>query len=236
MQSKGIQMKIIQTILLFLITFSFINCEENTKPENFPYETGTVKDIDGNVYTTVNIGDQWWMAENLRVTHYQNQDAIEKISNSEDWFRLNNSGKDAYCYYDNNENYLDEFGCLYNWIAVADNRNIAPQGWRIPSNEDWEKLIQYPKKNNEDTFKSENGWIDFRYGGGTDDFGFNALPAGWVTREFVNMGSLTIFWSETEYDENSAWHLRLDNSYSTNELQYSDKYYGFSVRCVKDAN
>jgi uncharacterized protein (TIGR02145 family) len=86
----------------------------------------TVTDIDGNVYQTVTIGNQIWMAENLKVTHYRNGDEIPNVTVQEDWKNLTTG---AYCNYNN----VAVYGRLYNWLAVNDNRNIAPAGWHVPS-------------------------------------------------------------------------------------------------------
>ena len=93
-----------------------------------------VKDIDGNSYKTVKIGRQILMAENLKVTHYQNGDKIPNFHDNDDWRKLD---KGAYCVYDNNENNANIYGRLYNWFAVNDKRNLAPKGWRIPTDFEW---------------------------------------------------------------------------------------------------
>jgi hypothetical protein len=89
------------------------------------FETGTVTDIDGNVYQTVKMGDQWWMAENLKVTHYRSGEAIPNVTDGGEWSNLSNG---AYCSYDNADSNIATYGLLYNWFAVADSQNIAPAG------------------------------------------------------------------------------------------------------------
>ena len=91
-------------------------------------------DIDGNVYRTVKIGKQWWMAENLKVTHYRNGDEIQHVTGYLEWKTLKSG---AYCNYDNNPSYVPTYGRLYNWFAVDDSRNIAPQGWHVPSDSEY---------------------------------------------------------------------------------------------------
>ena len=102
--------------------------------------SNTMTDIDGNVYKTINIGDQWWMAENLKVTHYRNGDEILYLPENADW-ENNTSG--AYCIYGNNESNVDAYGLLYNGYSVTDSRKVAPDGWRIPTDEDWKELETY---------------------------------------------------------------------------------------------
>lgn len=92
-------------------------------------------DQDGNVYKIIRIGDQWWMAENLRVTHYRNGDPIPNITNNLKWESQYTTG--AYCNLDNNINNIDIYGLLYNSHVVFDDRNIAPEGWHVPTNEEF---------------------------------------------------------------------------------------------------
>ena len=99
----------------------------------------SVTDIDGNVYKTAKIGNQWWMAENLRVTHYRNGDKIPNLSGDEEWDNANG----AYCCYNNDSANIAKYGMLYNWFAVADSRNIAPEGWHVPTDEEWQVLVDY---------------------------------------------------------------------------------------------
>ena len=105
-----------------------------------PSEIGTVTDIDGNLYYTVKIGEQWWMLENLRVTHYRNGDAIPNVTDDAEWEGLSTG---AYCDYDNDPANVATYGRLYNWYAVGDSRNIAPAGWHVPSDDEWQTLVDY---------------------------------------------------------------------------------------------
>lgn len=98
----------------------------------------TVTDIDGNVYRTVKIGSQWWMAENLKVTHYRNDDAIPNITDNTEW-STHTTG--AYCCYNNAPDSAATWGGLYNWHAATDGRNLAPAGWHVPSDAEWQTLL-----------------------------------------------------------------------------------------------
>lgn len=151
-------------------------------------ETGTLTDIDDNVYKTVKIGDQWWLAENLKVTHYRNGEAIPNVTDGTQWSNLITG---AYCAYNNDNGNISTYGLLYNWFAVDDNRNIAPAGWHVPTDEEWKQLEMYlgisPTRvndtNNRGTdegnkLKSTNGWHNG--GNGTNVSGFSALPGGTV--------------------------------------------------------
>ena len=120
-------------------------------------ETGTVTDYDGNVYKTVKIGNQWWMAENLKVTHYPNGDAIPHVTDNTAWANLgDNNTDDAYCFYNNNANgEKDIYGALYTWAAaMGDNavsstanpsgvQGVCPDGWHLPSDAEWKQLEMF---------------------------------------------------------------------------------------------
>ena len=101
-------------------------------------QTSTVTDIDGNVYQTVTIGTQEWMAENLKVTHYRNGDPIQLVTDDSSWSNLSTG---AYCDYDNDGDNVAVYGRLYNWFAVNDSRAIAPAGWHVATAADWQTLI-----------------------------------------------------------------------------------------------
>jgi len=199
-------------------------------------ETGTLTDIDGNIYQTVKIGNQWWMAENLRVTRYQNGDSIPNVTNSSNWYSLSTG---AYCAYDNNNNNVSTYGLLYNWSAADDSRNIAPAGWHVPSDAEWQTLMVYLGGSSIAGGKmKEPGyahWISPN-NDATNSSGFTALPGGsrYPGGSFLLLGSSANFWSSTEYGSNDAWRYAL--SYGNSELHRFDvsKGFGYSVRLVKD--
>jgi uncharacterized protein (TIGR02145 family) len=116
-------------------------------------ETGTVTDIDGNIYQTVKIDYQWWMAENLRVSKYRNGDQIPNVTSNTDWGNLTIG---AWAYYENNQSNDPAYGKLYNWHAVADERDVCPAGWHIPDNEAWKQLELYLGMTDEEA--EDAGW------------------------------------------------------------------------------
>ena len=188
-------------------------------------ETGTVTDIDGNSYQTVKIGDQWWMAENLRVTHFRNGEDIS-----------------SYCAYNNEEYIAEIYGYLYYWNAVTDDRKIAPTGWKVPSDEDWEILIETLggegvaanklKESGDDHWSSST--LDV-----TNESGFTALPGGYrcynYGEAFTGLNSIATFWSNTPVD-NEAWYFIIGNASlkQTAPKHESRDDCGFSVRCIKE--
>ena len=124
--------------IIFLIPFftnsSLVkNPTENDEPK-------TVTDTDGNVYKTVKIGNQLWMAESLKVSHYRNGDTIPHVTDGSTWVTLTTDG---YCDYDNNETLVATYGRLYNWYAVIDPRGLAPSGWHVPTDAEWKELEMY---------------------------------------------------------------------------------------------
>jgi uncharacterized protein (TIGR02145 family) len=122
-------------IIGFAIIFT-ISCEKNDNDKKILI----VKDVDGNVYDTIHIGAQVWMKQNLKVTHYRNGDPIITGLSTYDWCKLTSG---AYCSYENDNNYAKTYGYLYNWYAVKDERNIAPIGWHIPSDDEWRTLVNF---------------------------------------------------------------------------------------------
>lgn len=191
----------------------------------FSAERGAVTDIDGITYLTVKIGNQWWMAENLRVTHYRDSSEIPEVKNNNTWY---NTTSGARCYYDNLPTYHDTYGCLYNWYAVDDSRGLAPEGWHIPSQSEWEELFDYDDDNYL-KLRSKSGWDDDN---GTDDYGFNVLPAGIRDAAGNFMCEYGYFWTSLG-DGSFGQCLSID--YMLDRFWDEDRKYGFSVRCVKDA-
>jgi uncharacterized protein (TIGR02145 family) len=228
--------------LLFVLLFSGQLSIYAQQPE-----TGTIIDIDGNVYNTVKIGNQWWMAENLKVTRYRNGDNIPNAISSSEWSGLSNG---AYCYYDNNSSNADTYGYLYNWAAVNDNRNIAPEGWHVPTDEEWKELeiflgMSESQANGTGKRGTDEGgklkevgtvhWLSPNTGA-TNETGFTALAGGNRSDQgvFGNIGYAANFWPFTEYNNNLAWGRGLNYNRADIGRNASPKGYGFSVRCVKD--
>ena len=198
----------------------------------------TVTDIDGNVYPTVKIGDQWWMAENLKVTHYSNGEAIPNVTNVSAWTGLSSG---AWCVYNNKTNNADAYGYLYNWYAVNDSRNIAPTGWHVPSETDWTTLTTYLGGESVAGGKIKETGTAHWYSpntGATDGSGFSALPNGWRYhddfRDFVYLGYNATIWSSTGYGNNRAWYRYLSFDKSVVGRYDCDRRYGFSVRLLRD--
>lgn len=200
-----------------------------------------VTDSEGNVYQTVAIGTQVWMAENLKVTLFNDGTPIPLIIDNGEWAGLSSPG---YCWYNNDiVSFKALYGALYNWYAVdtASNgsRNICPAGWHVPSDTEWNVLTAYLGGEAVAGGKlKEAGTVHWQSPntGATNESGFSAFPGG--ARNYNgwpdSMGTRGSFWSSTESSQSMAWSfLIFYNSSSLLRLD-SDKRCGMSVRCIKD--
>ncbi len=189
--------------------------------------------------TTI-IGKQEWMVDNLDVVTFRNGDLIPEAKTNKDWIRLSDEKKPAWCYYDNDPLNGEKYGKLYNWYAVSDGRNLAPKGYRIPHDSDWDELIRFlggfPTSGR--MLKSRSGWTPIT-SCGTDLHGFTALPGGkrWIDGKFMFVGENAIFWSVScqgpdTVSQRPGTHYDIDGGAGIwpNHL---DKRAGFSVRCIR---
>lgn len=215
--------------------------------QNCCEEPLTVTDIDGNVYQTVTIGSQIWMAENLKVTHYRNGAAIINITDNSTWGNITYG---SFCSYNNEDDSADTYGLLYNWYAVDDVQNIAPEGWHVPSEYEIQQLELYLGINEEDL--EDVGWRGTDEGGtlkdtgtiywanpntgATNTNGFKAIPSGYRRSDgyFMHIGYFFGFWSTDPAIANSGWCRILENDESRIERSYYSRTAGLAIRCVKD--
>ena len=220
-------------------------CQEEEAPMRV-IETSTVTDVDGNVYKTVKIGNQWWMAENLAVTHF-NDGAdltyIETTSMDSTWSNTLNA---AYTLLNDGQ-----YGNLYNFSVVENVKNIAPEGWHVPTDEDWKTLEKEIGMSNEETnslgWRGVNeaekltslyatGWPQGAALFGTDEFGFNAKPGGCrVFNGQTNYQGSMSFWWTASTNDNEAWYRYIDANQTRIFRQHTYKGYGMSIRCVKNS-
>lgn len=196
----------------------------------------TISDTDGNEYQTTMIGTQEWMIENLKVTHYRNGDSIATGYTNSEWPGLSTG---AYAVYADNESNTDPYGYLYNWYAVDDNRSIAPSGWHVPTDDEWQTLINYLGGSSVAGGKlKEAGTTHWNNPntGATNESGFTALPGGYrFNNGYYNyLGNYGDFWSSTENYSSDAWYRELNYYGSSATRNYYYKEGGFSIRCVRD--
>ena len=203
----------------------------------------TVTDIDGNVYETVIIGDQLWMAENLKVTHYRNGDEIPTGHSNSEWESLSTG---AYAVYDDDPSNAEIYGNLYNWYAIDLETGVCPEGWHVPTDDEWTILSDYLggsdiaggklKECTEGSCPESEYWNSPNMGA-TNESGFTGLPGGcrWASSgSYLYLGVVGFFWSSTEYSNDDAWYRILNCNYSGIGRTIDNKRYGSSVRCVRD--
>lgn len=227
--------------IYLLILFS-VSCddEKSTNPDNNKVIT----------YDSVVIGEQVWMKHNLNVTHYRNGDIIHNYTDPEEWAVLDFG---AWCYYDNDSVNGEIFGKLYNAYAMYDPRGLAPEGWRIATDDDWKELERYlgiP----EEQIANSGGWRGVDQGGmlkdtgltywakpnvgATNVTGFTALPGGirlGTDGKFIRINYDGYWWTKTDLSIEGLPVLRY-LSYDNNRIlrTHTLKTMGFSIRCIKD--
>ncbi|NLW31928.1 MAG: hypothetical protein GXY77_10785 [Fibrobacter sp.] len=196
---------------------------------------GTVDDIENNTYKTIQIGNQTWMAENLKTTKFNDGTEIPLVEDNNMWSDLFTPG---FSWYENDELiHKSIYGALYNWYAV-ETEKICPSGWHVPTRGDWSILIDYLGGINVAGVKlmetgnehwNENNNI------ATNLSGFTALPGG-IRRfdgTFNYKGGYANWWLATSSSASDAWRWYMDYNTTVYETEH-DKRYGFSIRCIKD--
>ncbi len=210
------------------------------------HESGTLTDVEGNVYKTVKIGNQWWMAENLKTIHYNDNTPITLETDDVVWSTLTSA---AYCWYFNDQaTYKDICGALYNWFT-GNTGKLCPVGWRIPSDDDYKTLemflgmtqaeadgVYWRGSDQGSKLKTTTGWsLD---GNGTNSSGFSAFPGGyryWEDGKFYGQGTIGSWMTSTVHTDIITVIYRNLNSSNTNVWRNSiAKNAGKSVRCIKN--
>lgn len=219
----------------------------------------TVTDIDGNIYDVVVIGDQIWMAEDLRVTRYADGTSIPHITEASDWITLGDNNTDrAYCFYNNDPD--TDYGALYTWAAATNGESndnnpgtvqgVCPTNWHISTDSEIKELEMFlgmsesqandigNRGTDEGNDLKEAGtdhWLNTS--GATNSTGFTAIPGGFrrgETGKFEWLGILHVWWSGTESDSYNSYHRTLNGLYSETYRIYHVKSGGESVRCIRD--
>ncbi|MDP3150565.1 MAG: FISUMP domain-containing protein [Ignavibacteria bacterium] len=198
----------------------------------------TVTDADGNIYKTIKIGDQIWMAENLRTTKYNDGVEIPNVVNDKAWGNLKTPG---YCWGNYNTTNRNLFGIWYNWYAV-NTKKLAPTGWHIPTAAEWKTLQAFlggeSIAGGKMKVKGTAYWFSPNIGA-TNESGFSAYPVGYRNYDGVDFnmpGDLASFWASDEFDASDAIGTRLTadrEDFRVFEFGVS-KTYGYSIRCVKN--
>jgi uncharacterized protein (TIGR02145 family) len=203
------------------------------------YKPGNmVTDIEGNVYKTVKIGSQTWMAENLKTRQFNDGAPISLVTDNAEWSSLITPGYSGYCWFNNDSaTYYTTYGALYNWNTVNTGK-LCPTGWHVPTGTEWTILTDYLGGEKIAGGKLKEAgfahWNDPNQDA-TNETGFTALPGGlrYFNGTFGFIGEYSFWWSSTEYYTYYAWFRNMN--FYTSDVSRSIHYYklyGFSVRCV----
>lgn len=228
--------------------------------QEISFKTFAAIDGDGNLYHSVIIGAQEWLVENLKTTKYNDGSGITLVEGAAEWAALTGP---AYCWYNNDAATNKEiFGALYNWYTVDPasngNKNIAPEGWHVPALNEWWNMQNYMIANgyNYDGTTTENKivkslsslstWASSGNAGsaGNTDYpafrnksGFSAVAGGIRfndTRSFSYINEECMFWFSSDQAGGNAWETYIGYSSVGDIYYFSNKRFGFSVRCLKD--
>ena len=186
---------------------------------------------------SLKIGNEVWMTENLSVAKFRNDDPITQAKTKEEWKKAGDEGTPAWCYNDNDPANGRKYGKLYNWYAVNDPRGLAPEGWHVPTDEEWKQLIGHLGGIDSagTRIKSTGDWI--ADGSGTNESGFTGLPGGVRDDQGTfggYIGYYGFWWSSTEFNSSNAWAIGLNFANGRVDMDGGSKGKGFSVRCTRD--
>jgi len=194
-----------------------------------------IADGDGNVYTSIVIGTQEWLLENLKTTKLNDGTAIHHVPGISEWAAATNA---SYCWYNNDVANKEDYGALYNWKTVSSGK-LCPKGWRVPGDEDWTVLINYLGGEEGAAYKIKETGTDHWLGTNalvTNSSGFTALPGGYrdYSGQFDRQGSIGYWWTSTEENPGNAWCRSVFENYDEVYGSWTNKNFGYSVRCIKD--
>jgi uncharacterized protein (TIGR02145 family) len=247
---KKTSLTVAHHILLFSFSFFALlvsSCKKETPIEISSPQFDSISDIQNNYYKTVKIGNQWWMAEDLKVKLFNDSSIIFDGQSDNNWVK----NRPSYCLYKNNN--LAP-GLLYNGFAVLDSRKLAPKGWHIPTDAEWIELEKHiglsqesadafgwrgKKEGNKLKTYGRKSWLIINdetwpsnESGFSADAGSNRLFNGvWGDPGLASTG---FWWSATEFDSQKLFYRHLDYKNAAIFRHYENKFYGFSVRCIKD--
>jgi|GEM_PF-280934 len=194
---------------------------------------------DLNYFPYLRFGSQIWMIENLKVNKFRNGDTIIEAKTKEEWLNADKNKQPAWCYYDNDTSNGTRYGKLYNWYAVSDKRGLAPEGWHVPSEGEWEKLLNFVR-----------GPLGERSRQLPDKSGFSALLGGsrlinsvfssngkWEKiSDFNGVGESVDWWSSTQTKSGGAVCVNWSDAHSFGDISSYGCYLGdgFYLRCIRD--
>jgi uncharacterized protein (TIGR02145 family) len=216
-------------------------------------------DQEGDAFTSVIIGSQEWMSENLSVASYSDGTVIPQVTDPNEWSVLTTG---AWCWFNNDSaTYAADYGRLYNWYAVAGiydaaseanpalRKQLAPAGWHVPSDTEWSTMINFldPSAdggNNDNlaggmmkttgTIQDGTGLWNEPNEMASNESGFSGVPGGGRFEEYEPFGIFGYWWSSSEYENDNAWYRYLNYGSASSFRNYDFKHFGFSVRCLRD--
>jgi uncharacterized protein (TIGR02145 family) len=188
---------------------------------------GSVSDADGNIYPTVKIGDQEWMAANLRTIRYQNGDELDNVS----MVLLKDLKSGAWIYFDENPEFNCPHGKLYNWYAASDPRNVCPAGWHVPDDSDWFELFDTLGGVGPAATQLKSVYGGFRPNGGTNESGFSAFASGFVWSGTGWQQGHLVYLSSTATEDEFTKRIIINEGIESGKIW---KNWGHTIRCVKD--
>lgn len=218
---------ILLVVLLAIMPYGCSKSEDALPP---------VSDTEGNSYKTVKIGNQVWMAENLKSTRYNDGTEIPLIKGEDEWSHL---AEGAYCWYNDEVTlYKDTYGALYNGFAIASGK-VCPVGWHIPEVQELKDLREFLGDSLKAGGKLKEAGTDHWLSpnkGADNSSGFTALPAGFRYFEgtYSSVLNYTSIWSVTKVANDELWYAGLYYADAALILGHRNKKHGFSVRCLKD--
>jgi uncharacterized protein (TIGR02145 family) len=219
----------------------YIEGDENDDFEEEDDEEDDDFEEDDDQIQTVSIGNQKWAKLNLDVDTFRNGDSIPHAESDEDWIIAGANKQPAWCYSNNDPSNGEKYGKLYNWYAVNDPRGLAPSGYHVPNEAEWDTLDAYLGLSGAIKMRKENGWKDGQSGKYTwvvncqNTSGFSGLPGGLRTGDGkFSTDKSGVWWSRTESNPDSAFYCCLYNDNDILNRRNDRKFFGFSVRCIKN--
>lgn len=237
----------ISSLGIFIILLFAISCEKNHDNESdsinyTPAAYELVIDVDGNEYQSIKIGSLFWMSENLRTTKYSDGSKIYHSQDISDWISSGLNKEGAYSIFPKTEGLITDihrhnskYGNLYNWYAVSDKRGLCPNGWHVPTNDDWIALTRSLELVGDVGTLLKDPIFWGLSEDSSNDINFNAIPNGFRNEEglFQKDGIYSAFWTSIPSGTETAVGYRLDIDRTSIGRGVGKRSLGLSIRCVK---